>query len=313
MQRLSILTSPIFLGAIVLLAFNDHVLKQTVPGLITGKLSDFAGVIVVAIVLSVVVGRRWAVALTAIGFAALKTVPGVNLLAAPLLGGVTLADPSDVIGLAILWPLYHWLGRAAPELGDQKDGPVPRLVPRNLLAVPALAAALFATTATSCDTSGVNVLAAHEDTIYAGISFTPGADMTATEWFTSEDDGRTWERQSDPPPGSAVFSDTEVCAESDNCWRSAPTEGLEHCVGGSCTTTVDVDDLGVKEGSACSGEQVCSIPYSSNPVLTARQSSPWERAALLSGVARPGSLCQSWKNLSLIPRCPTSCRRSCCS
>ena len=37
------LTHPLALGAIALLVINDHVLKQAAPGVITGKLSDFAG------------------------------------------------------------------------------------------------------------------------------------------------------------------------------------------------------------------------------------------------------------------------------
>ena len=37
---------PFFLLAIALLALNDHVLKQRYPGWWTGKLSDFAGVVV---------------------------------------------------------------------------------------------------------------------------------------------------------------------------------------------------------------------------------------------------------------------------
>jgi hypothetical protein len=37
------LTHPLALGAIALLVINDHVLKQAMPGVVTGKLSDFAG------------------------------------------------------------------------------------------------------------------------------------------------------------------------------------------------------------------------------------------------------------------------------
>ena len=39
------LTHPVSLGAIALLVINDHVLKQLAPGVITGKLSDFAGLV----------------------------------------------------------------------------------------------------------------------------------------------------------------------------------------------------------------------------------------------------------------------------
>ncbi|HEX5061520.1 MAG TPA: hypothetical protein VFV99_19265 [Kofleriaceae bacterium] len=39
------LMHPISLGAIALLVINDHVLKHVAPGVITGKLSDFAGLV----------------------------------------------------------------------------------------------------------------------------------------------------------------------------------------------------------------------------------------------------------------------------
>ena len=39
------LTHPVSLAAIALLVINDHVLKQLAPGVITGKLSDFAGLV----------------------------------------------------------------------------------------------------------------------------------------------------------------------------------------------------------------------------------------------------------------------------
>ncbi|HET7501896.1 MAG TPA: hypothetical protein VFK02_12855 [Kofleriaceae bacterium] len=37
------LTRPIAIAAIALLVVNDHVLKAAYPGFVTGKLSDFAG------------------------------------------------------------------------------------------------------------------------------------------------------------------------------------------------------------------------------------------------------------------------------
>jgi hypothetical protein len=49
------LASPGFTGAVALLVLNDHVLKRWVPGAITGKLSDFAGIVVVAVLLRCVV------------------------------------------------------------------------------------------------------------------------------------------------------------------------------------------------------------------------------------------------------------------
>ena len=39
------LATPIAIGAIALLVLNDHVLKAACPGFVTGKLSDFAGLV----------------------------------------------------------------------------------------------------------------------------------------------------------------------------------------------------------------------------------------------------------------------------
>ena len=42
----ALLVSPVFFGSIALLLLNDHVLKAAWPGLVTGKLSDVAGVVI---------------------------------------------------------------------------------------------------------------------------------------------------------------------------------------------------------------------------------------------------------------------------
>lgn len=46
---LAVFTTWPFLLALVLLLVNDHLLKQAYPGLVTGKLSDFAGIAVLAL------------------------------------------------------------------------------------------------------------------------------------------------------------------------------------------------------------------------------------------------------------------------
>ena len=94
MMRWRVLVSPVFTGAVAVLAVNDHVLKHQWLGFVTGKLSDIAGLAVIAILLTILVRPAPAIALTAAGFIALKAVPGVNVFAALVLGGVTLADRS---------------------------------------------------------------------------------------------------------------------------------------------------------------------------------------------------------------------------
>jgi len=72
--RVRLLVHPLTVASLLLLAFNDHVFKQRWPGVVTGKLSDVAGVWLVGALLIAALGSvRWGAALTALGFAALKT------------------------------------------------------------------------------------------------------------------------------------------------------------------------------------------------------------------------------------------------
>jgi hypothetical protein len=97
------LLDPLFGFALVLLALNDHVLKAAAPGVITGKLSDVAG-LALAPVLAVSLGelfgaspthRRsrirqlafWAVA-TALGFSAIQLWEPAARAYSHLLGAV---------------------------------------------------------------------------------------------------------------------------------------------------------------------------------------------------------------------------------
>ena len=129
------LLGPTALGAIVLLVLNDHVLKAHAPGVVTGKLSDIAGLIFFPLLLAsafehlgvrrgraLVVGTSLAtgVAFSAIklwepagdcyriGLAALQwpfkaLAAAVTDSALPALGRVQLtADPTDLLVLPML-------------------------------------------------------------------------------------------------------------------------------------------------------------------------------------------------------------------
>jgi len=99
----SMLLDPLFLLALFLLALNDHVLKSAAPGVITGKLSDVAG-LAVAPVLAVSLGELfgasstdqqsrirqlafWALA-TALGFSAIELWEPAARAYSHLLGAV---------------------------------------------------------------------------------------------------------------------------------------------------------------------------------------------------------------------------------
>lgn len=96
------LLHPVVLASIALLVLNDHVLKSAVPGLLTGKISDIAGLLFFPLVIqamhemgSAAIGHSWgpspkilkmSIAMAGIGFAAVKLVPVATELFAAALG-----------------------------------------------------------------------------------------------------------------------------------------------------------------------------------------------------------------------------------
>jgi hypothetical protein len=140
---------PIALAAIALLVINDHVLKQLAPGIVTGKLSDFAGLVFFPLLLAAAAEyagiRRGmttiviAAIATAVAFAAIKLfAPAADLYrvalamlqwpfraaralligtALPPVGRVSLvADPTDLVALVAL-AVPIGLGRRALARG----------------------------------------------------------------------------------------------------------------------------------------------------------------------------------------------------
>jgi hypothetical protein len=109
--RSELLLHPLFLAALVTLLLNDWVFKSAWPGLLTGKLSDFAGLIVAPVFICAVLGLRsrrgvWVVhGGVGLVFAFLQLVP-VEVWH-PFVAGVVprprlWADPTDLIALAAL-------------------------------------------------------------------------------------------------------------------------------------------------------------------------------------------------------------------
>ena len=238
---------PAFLGSVAVLGVNDHVLKDRFPGWWTGKLSDVAGVAMVATVLAVVLGPRRGLAAAGAGFAVLKTVPGVAEAAAPLLGGVTARDAADLLALAVLVPvavvLRSWSGRD-PTAGDRPPprrrwtDAIGRAVAGTSAALPAVGAvaALMTATATSCASApAVTEVVARGDTVYALIDRGYGDGR----WAASTDGGRSWE-PSMPPEGHRVaprsnagtkVGATTGCADGD-CYRVRHRRVIERSVNG---------------------------------------------------------------------------------
>ena len=109
---------PLFLGALALLALNDHVLKGAgvLPGAVTGKLSDVAGLLVAPLVcawlLRVRTTRGWTLAHVAVGLGfALQELPIVTHSIHAHVGVCLVADATDLLALPALLVSHRVLGR----------------------------------------------------------------------------------------------------------------------------------------------------------------------------------------------------------
>jgi hypothetical protein len=138
------LLHPFALAAVAALILNDHVAKQLWPGLLTGKVSDFAGMMFFPLLL---VGT-WEVAVVLRG-RTLEVSPTPIVAATLATGVVFILVKTSALGAASLgWGLGlgQWL---AQLLGVIAGAPVPPISPvvvvrdpSDLIALPALAVAL---------------------------------------------------------------------------------------------------------------------------------------------------------------------------
>jgi hypothetical protein len=113
---------PALFACVAALVVNDHVLKDRYPGWWTGKLSDFAGLAMLGIVLAAAIGPRRGLAVAGMAFALLQLVPGVAEAAAPLLGGATRRDPPDLLAVTVLVPI--WLALRPRRLAGGESQPL---------------------------------------------------------------------------------------------------------------------------------------------------------------------------------------------
>lgn len=307
-----------FLAAATVLLVNDQVLKHRHPGWITGKVSDVVGPVVVAALAAVVVGRRPAVALTALAFTALKTVPGAAELVAPVLGGVTRRDPTDLVGLVGLVPL--WFGPRPAHRAPPAQLAPPALRPavpaatwrRRVLPVVGPVVAVVALTATSrTNPPEVRSLATDGATVYAEVGVRGSYAATDVSWAASTDGGRTWEPTAAPTPtdlAAMVRSDTEACRSDGSCLSVRGATVDEHGGDGSWRTTfrfsddqadvlvyrrfgsgTPIDELftGVLVAPLADGE-VALVAASDQGVLR-RTDTAWEQIAVLGATPTPTS------------------------
>jgi hypothetical protein len=144
----AIFTTWIFVLSLAVLLINDHVLKHAYPGLITGKLSDFAGIAVVALPLFAAFPRQARAIYLAVSAAFLwwKSPASSAFIAfmndvQPLRIGRTV-DYTDLLALTIL-PVCSKIVAAGPRSFVNPAGV------RRWVLTPVLAATLFGVMATS--------------------------------------------------------------------------------------------------------------------------------------------------------------------
>jgi hypothetical protein len=215
--RIAVLMDLRFLGAVVALAVNDHVLKGLAPGWLTGKLSDVSGVFVATVVLGVVLRPRLGAVAAMAGFAAIKLSATAAELAVPLLGGLTRQDPGDLVALVAVVPAYRLLLRHRADY-DIEGG-----FRRAVVVAGSLVAVMLTVSATSClSPPFIDGLAATGGVVYAHIDRSDGT--SDAMWAASSDGGRTW-APSQPPPQPAVAHD-EACGAG-RCWRVIPGRRVE--------------------------------------------------------------------------------------
>jgi hypothetical protein len=147
-RRLAIFTTWPFVLALVMLLVNDRLLKHAYPGFVTGKLSDFAGIAVVALPLFAAFPRHARTIYLALAAAFLwwKSPASSSFIAfmnemQPLNIGRTV-DYADLIALAVL-PVCAWFAAAESRRAEK-----PARLQRWLLP-PVLAAALLGVMGTS--------------------------------------------------------------------------------------------------------------------------------------------------------------------
>lgn len=118
-QRHHLLINYVFIAGLLLLALNDHLWKDLYGNWITGKLSDFAGVLILPIFLAYIFNTRGrgVIVATVLFFAYWKSplsqglIDGIN--AAGLVHYARVVDYTDLIAFAVL-PL-SWRVIRAPE------------------------------------------------------------------------------------------------------------------------------------------------------------------------------------------------------
>lgn len=242
-MRLAWLCHPVTVIATVVLLLNDHLLKHSLPGLVTGKLSDVAGLVVAPpLVALLLAGRADLTATLATGalFTLVKTTETGAQAAShlwTLAAGPSrvLADPADLLALpalAVAWWVRHRTltprPRSRPATGRWR--PVAERwrvlagVPLAVVAVTATAGHVGPSAAVAVRVEGERVVVLTDLVLAEG----------EVQGLVSADGGRTWRQEAVAAPegGPAVqperirpaeaLSAACVPYQARRCYRVAP-------------------------------------------------------------------------------------------
>jgi hypothetical protein len=317
-----LITRPLFSGSVFVLALNDQILKARWPGFITGKLSDVAGVVMVAMLAGALTrSTRLGAAVTTVAFAALKLIPGIAEFVAPVLGGITRRDTADLLALVALIPAICWLDRRTLHPMPQQSQRSPTIAIRCV----GLMCAVAATSATSCaSVDSVHGVVSDGSTVWAqfGDTFrlapepeavpTPQSSQASTApqprteqtWVSSNDGGRTWDRST--APSAVIETPDQTCLDSGLCFRLLSGEGVEEArIGESWRssyaftdeqrnrlryTTDDCGDYQQFESLTIAGsgnEQTVIVAMATEGVLVREPSGIWNRVPVLELTPKP--------------------------
>ncbi|MGW2191113.1 hypothetical protein ACWCSH_02030 [Streptosporangium sp. NPDC001682] len=211
---------PLTVIAVVVLLLNDHLFKPLWPGLVTGKLSDIAGLIVAPPLLNLLIRHPCAsILLTGAAFTLVKTTTVGAALASQawtLVWGPSrvLADPVDLIALPALY--VAWWTWKHPDVRAVRLARAMVVIPVTVLAVAA--------------TGQVEIYKPHsayavdviDDVIVVATrgGLSPGPSGGAG--FASADAGNSWSSWDGPVPAVPRMSAC-VPGRPDRCYRIVPT------------------------------------------------------------------------------------------
>ncbi|GAA4934615.1 hypothetical protein GCM10023334_042930 [Nonomuraea thailandensis] len=206
---------PVTVAGVLVLLVNDHLLKQAHPGLVTGKLSDVAGLVVAPALLALLLWRRAdlvATVLTGALFTAVKTTETGAELASQAWTFVAgpsrvLADPTDLLALPAL-ALAWWVRRRTLHHPASARWRIIVTTPLALIAVTATGAVMPPPSAEAVEVDGAGRVTVHTD--------------TSMDWV-SQDGGRTWTERTGEDTRRPAQSAQCVPGQATRCYRLAAT------------------------------------------------------------------------------------------